>query len=123
MTKKYFRNLVITDSSYSLKFEDKTEVELSNVTFKNPISLDIYNRDHMIKMPTVRVTDSIFPAKVDVTQTGFNPGSFNKIRVENDHVAEDTCAMNSSGQVIIIGNRFGFVSSGDIEFKGGEKLM
>ena len=117
------RNLVITKSPYNLKIEDKTEFHLSNVTFKSPVFLDVYNRDNKIINPTVTITDSKFPAKVDIVKTGFDPGSFNKFRIENDHVADNGCILNSTGRVTIMGNSFGFVSSGDLEFRGGDTLQ
>ena len=118
-----FRNLVITKSPYNLKIEDKTEFHLSNVTFTKPVFLDVYNRDRGIVNPTVIIKASKFPAKVDIVKTGFDPGSFNKFRIENDHVADDGCVLNSTGRVVMTGNTLGFVSTGDLEFRGGDTLQ
>ena len=118
-----FRNLVISKSPYNLKIEDKTEFNLSNVTFTSPVFLDVYNRDSSINNPTVIIQDSKFPAKVDIVKTGFDPGSFNKFRIENDHVEEDGCILNSTGRVMMKGNTLGFVSSGDLEFRGGDTFQ
>ena len=45
-----------------------------------------------------------------------------KIRVENDHIAEDFCSLNSTAVTIIQENNFGYVNNGDIEIRGGEIL-
>ncbi len=116
------RNLVITKSPYNLKIEDKTEFHWSNVTFTSPVFLDVYNRDSRIINPTVNIKNSKFPAKVDIVKTGFDPGSFNKFRIENDHVADDGCILNSTGRVMMTENTLGFVSAGDLEFRGGNTL-
>ena len=72
------RDLVISDSTYDIKIQDKTEVELNNVTFTNPVNLDVFNSDHRIVQPTLRIINCKFPAKVDIVKDGLNPGSFNK---------------------------------------------
>ena len=72
------RNVAISDSRYDIKIQDKTEVELNNVTFTNPVYLDVYNRDQNIIQPTLKIINSKFPAKVDIVKDGINPGSFNK---------------------------------------------
>ena len=72
------RNVVISDSRYDIKIQDKTEVELNNVTFTNPVYLDVFNRDLNIIQPTLKIINSKFPAKVDIVKDGINPGSFNK---------------------------------------------
>ena len=73
-----FRNLVIAESRYDIKIQDKTEVEMNNVTFTNPVYLDVFNRDHNIMRPTLRIINCKFPAKVDIVKDGTNAGSFNK---------------------------------------------
>ena len=95
---------------------------MTNVTFTSPVFLDVYNRDSMIMSPTVVIKHSNFPAKVDIVKTGFDPGSFNQFRIENEHVADDGCSLNSTGRVILTGNSLGFVSSGDLEFRGGDTI-
>ena len=74
-----FRNLVISESRYDIKIQDKTEVELNNVTFTNPVYLDVFNKDHNIEKPTLRIINCKFPAKVDIVKDGINPGSINKV--------------------------------------------
>ena len=69
---------MISDSRYDIKIQDKTEVELNNVTFANPVYLDVFNRDQSIVQPTLKIINSKFPAKVDIVKDGINPGSFNK---------------------------------------------
>ena len=95
---------------------------MTNVSFSNPVFIDVYNRDSSIMMPSVVISKSLFPGQVDIVKDGFNPGSVNKIRVENDQLAEDACLHNSSAQVIITGNNLGFMSTGDIQVKGGMML-
>ena len=95
---------------------------MTNVSFANPVYIDVYNRDPAIKMPTLRLVQCKFAGNVDIAATGLNPGSINKIRVENDHVADDRCTLNSTGQVIMNGNVFNFVNTGDIEVRGGDML-
>ena len=113
---------MITESRYELKFQDKTLVEMTNVSFSNPVFIDVYNRDSSIIKPSVVISESVFPGQVDIVKDGFNPGSVNKIRVENDHLAEDACHHNSSARVSITGNNLGFMSTGDIQVKGGMML-
>ena len=115
-----FRNLVIMESRYDLKFEDKAEVVFENITFTNSASLDIYNRDMAIA-PTFKLIACKFKGDVDIVKEGLNPGSINKIRVESDHVINN-CIQNSSAITIIQENRLGFLSSGDIGVKGGKTL-
>ena len=96
------------------------EVVFENVTFNNPVSLDIYNRDMAI-VPTFKLISCKFKGDVDIVKEGLNHGSINKIRVENDHVINN-CLQNSSGVTIIQENMMGFLSAGDIEVKGGKTL-
>ena len=96
---------------------------MSNVTFTSPVFLDVHNRDSTISKPIVVIKDSKFPAKVDIVKTGFYPGSFNKVRIANDHVADNGCILNSGGRVTMTGNSLGFVSSGDLEFRGGDTMQ
>ena len=51
---------------------------MNNVTFTNPVYLDVFNRDQNIMQPTLKIINSKFPAKVDIVKDGINPGSFNK---------------------------------------------
>ena len=43
--------------------------------------------------------------------------------VKNDHVEEDGCLLNSTGRGMMMGNSLGFVSSGDLEIRGGDTLQ
>ena len=95
---------------------------MTNITFANPVYIDVYNRDMAIKMPTLRLVDCKFAGNIDIASAGLNPGSINKIRVENDHVEDDRCTLNSTGQVIMKGNVFNFVNTGDVELRGGDML-
>ena len=52
---------------------------MNNVTFTNPVYLDVFNKDHNIKKPTLRIINCKFPAKVDIVKDGINPGSINKV--------------------------------------------
>ena len=63
----FFRNLVITDARYEMKFEDKTYVEMANATFSNPVFIDVYNSDNAIMKPSVKIMDCVFPGKVDIS--------------------------------------------------------
>ena len=121
---KYFcdHQIFFVRARYELRVEDKTELELTNVTFTNPVSIDVFNTEAAVTSPTVTVRDCVFPAKVDIVKNGFNPGSFNKLRVENSHVTADGCSLNSTGRVTIARNSLGFVSTGDIEVRGGASL-
>ena len=114
----------ITTSLYNIKIEDKTEFQLSSVTFKSPVFLDVHNTDSKIINPSVVIKDSKFTAKADnvnmCAAQGFNS---NKIRIRNLHVEDDGCILNSAGRVMISGNTFGFVSDGDLEFRGGATLQ
>ena len=49
------------------------------MTFTNPVYLDVFNKDHNIKTPTLRIINCKFPAKVDIVKDGINPGSINKV--------------------------------------------
>ena len=60
---------------------------------------------------------------MDIVKDGFNQGSLNKLHVENNHVGEDQCWHNSSSEVMVVGNNFGFISGGDIEIRGGMMLQ
>merc|ERR550517_1696908 len=115
-------NLVVTQSRYDIKFEDKPLVSLHNVTFANPVSLDVYNSDNSVS-PILKIVDCKFSGDLDITKDGLNPGSINKIRVENEHVGDDRCRDNSTAETEIVGSRLGFLSTGDIEIKGGMKAM
>ena len=121
---------------YDIKFEDKPLVSLHNVTFANPVSLDVYNRSlWLVIQPDIRcnctcqifsfchsptsqwqlcLSDSedrwlqvqrrsgyhqVTPPNIMFiylpsnhlnicsSRDGLNPGSINKIRVENEHVS------------------------------------
>ena len=45
-----------------------------------------------------------------------------QIRVENDHISDDFCSLNSTAVTVIKENNFGYVNNGDIEIRGGEVL-
>ena len=121
-----FRNLVISKSPNEIKIEDKTEFHLSNVTFINPVFINVLNKDSKIINPTVMIKDSKFPSNVDVVEclkAESDPKPSNKFRIENDHVADDGCIQTSTGRVTMTGNTLGFVSTGDLEFRGGASLL
>ena len=118
----------ITTSLYNIKIEDKTEFQLSSVTFKSPVFLDVHNTDSKIINPSVVIKDSKFTAEADNVNmcdapgTGSNRGSSIKFRIRNlQRLTDNSC--KSAGRVTISGNTFGFVSKEDLEFRGGDILQ
>ena len=55
-------------SSLKTKTKDKTEVAFENVSFANPVSLDIYNSDLSI-IPTFKLMDCKFQGNVDIERS------------------------------------------------------
>ena len=96
------------------------------MTFINPVFINVLNKDSTIINPTVMIKDSKFPANVDMVKSlksESDPESSNKFRIENVNVPEGGCIEKSTGRVTMTGNPLGFVSAGDLEFRGGDSLQ